>query len=219
MKDQRDPVHSLTGRDNQKYITGCGLSIESKAFPKNVTGWTSEMTCIPCLARVYVIHEPLTPTEMERWMLDNVTFDENTVKFKFKTFAWRFWWNPGHVMVYVFHGEDSKVPFMSLPLNKTDRTREGAIERARQWINDRSFYNAEEVQEYQDKVDNRAKVRKEGSKTVITGMIAQPTTKIPEGYDGPLCKACGKHDEGDFMPHPDDITQSLCMTCLVGGKR
>lgn len=196
-------IHLLTEQKAEIYTAGCGLEQKSKSKPANVTAWSMDLTCPSCITRLFVTHRKVD--DLAKTIdLDN---PEVAKKFHFTGKQFGFRWLIDHPVLYVYETPDEFSPALALPIqNFVDihgraATYPDAQVTAREWI----IHHADNF--------NAPAVKK---KKVIA---SPPKPKVPEGYTGPLCKGCGKHDEGDFMPHPENMLEQLCMTCLVAGKR
>lgn len=209
-----EPVHLVTEVKASVYSSGCGKSFKSKdGMPDNLSGWSSDITCPLCATRLFVVHKRLENLVEMKKSLD---LDDPTVakKFHFSGKKFGFRWLLGGRLVYVYESPEGFSPMMALCMqNFVPDTLErepmytDAQTVAREWIIKHG--------------DNFASTGKSPAKKHRQRIVktAPSKPKIPEGYEGPLCKSCGKHDEGDFMPHPELMLEHLCMTCLVSGKK
>lgn len=205
-------IHLLTEQKAQDFTTGCGRSTRSKDMPPDMTGWSMEVTCPLCVTRLFVAHKRL---ENLVEMTKTIDLDDPTVAKKFhfsgKRFGFR-WLIDGRV-IYVYETPDGFSPMLALPIqnfvpdtHNRDCTYADAQSAARDWII-----------KHEDGFANPTAAHSKHKKAVIKSAPRKP--KMPAGYDGPLCASCGKPDEGDFMPHPENMLAHLCMTCLVAGKK
>lgn len=198
-------IHLLTEQKGTEFLSGCGLGWKDKDKPPDLTGWSMDLTCPLCITRLFVTHRKVTD------LSKTLDLDDPTVAKKFhfsgKRFGFR-WLIDGRV-VYVYSTPDDFSPMLALPIQNfvpdthgRDCTYADAQSAARDWIIG-----------HEDGYSAAQPAKKKAA------LVSPPKPKVPAGYTGPLCKGCGKPDEGDFMPHPENMIEQLCMTCLVAGKR
>lgn len=139
-----------------------------------------------------------------------------------KPYDWKFHFN-GKKWQFVQRGEwlhiywssEHKIPTFAHKLEGDITDQENVANQARTWITDHS---RKDCSAYVDS-KTESTVTKRRRAVNRAAVESRPVRTIPAGYDGPLCARCGKHDEGDFMPHPSDLTKQLCMTCLVAESK
>ena len=190
-------IHLLTERKADIYTSGCGLTARS---PSELTAWSMDLTCPSCITRLFVTHR----------RVDNVTLTldldnpEVAKKFHFSSKPFGFRWLVNKPVLYVYETPEEPSPALALPIQnfvpeikERPATYEDAQVTAREWVTHHEHHFS---------------APKKQKKRVIT---SPPKPKIPEGYDGPLCVKCGKIDEGDFMPNPENMFEQVCMVCLI----
>ena len=197
-------VHLLTGQSSSEYKAGCGIVLKSKdGMPDDFSGWSSDISCPKCATRLFVTHNMTKLID-----IDN---PEVAKKFHFSSKPWGFRWLIDEQLVYVYEQPEAPYAmcafavytFVPECLERTP-TYTDAQTAAREWVikhGDNRVHNAPKK--------HRAAVKK---------AAPPPKPRIPEGYTGALCCVCGKIDEGDFVPNPENMLEEICMTCLISKK-
>lgn len=193
-------VHLLTGQKGTTYKTGCGVDLKSKeAMPDNVSGWSSNISCPPCATRLFVTHN----------MHKTIDLDDPTVAKKFhfsgKPFGFR-WILDGRV-VYIYEDPEGFSAMCCIPISnfvpdtlQRECTYVDAQAAAREWVIKHGDGHIRDAP-------------KQHRKKVIS---SAPRKKAPpEGYTGSLCVKCGKIDEDDLVPNPENMFEEVCMVCLL----
>lgn len=199
-------VHLLTGQSGQEYTSGCGLVYKSKTKPVELSAWSGALTCPLCTTRLFVVHRKITSWE-DLLILCNL--DDTTVAkpFHFGGLRFRFRWLIGKPLIYVYDFPHSIAASGAFGIEYgNEMTYENAQERARR-----------HVQSLIGKFDKEFVLESYKPGTALVRKASQPVQRaIPSG---PHCRLCLKVDEGDLMFDPSDITQQLCMPCLVKTSR
>lgn len=197
-------VHLLINQKDTVYKAGCGVESKVKGpMPDDFSGWSSDITCPKCATRLWVTHS----------MTLILDLDDPTVaqKFHFSSKPWGFRWLRDGALIYIYETPEESSPMCAVPVSKfvpetlnRPPTYEEAQQAAKAWVikhGDNRTHSAPKR--------HRAKVKK---------AAPPPKPRIPEGYTGSLCAKCGKIDEGDFVPNPENMLEEVCMTCLIGSK-
>lgn len=196
-------VHLLTGQSSSEYNTGCGIVLKSKdGMPSDLSGWSSDITCPTCATRLFVTHDMT--------MIVDLDDTERVQKFHFGGKPWKFRWLRNELLIYIYeeHGDHAMcaIPisnFVPECLSRTP-TYEDAQAAAREWVIKHG--------------DNRVHNAPKRHRATVKKAAPPPKPKVPEGYDGALCCKCGKIDDGDFVPNPNNMLEEICMTCLIKQK-
>lgn len=199
-------VHLLTSQKDSSYNSGCGLSEMSKTgMPSDFSGWSSDITCPKCATRLWVTHG----------MTKIIDLDDPAVakKFHFTGKPFGFRWLIGSQLVYIYESPEELSPACAIPISNfvpecLHRPCEysDAQTTAREWVIKHGDGRVVSTSTSKKKPPVRSRARKPAP---------PPKPFVPADYTGELCAKCGKIDEGDFVPNPNNMLEQVCMVCLL----
>lgn len=127
--------------------------------------------------------------------------DFTTVRrFSFPNRRYRFRWPIGFNLVYIYSNEKSPYAMCAIPFEESC-TYENAQATAKLWVLQLESHGY-------DLSGHELQLRKQ--RAIKTAIELKD-----DGYTGPRCIKCHKKDEGDFLPYPGNMTEQICMVCLV----
>lgn len=199
-------VHLLTAQSAQEYTSGCGLGWKSRTMPPDLSAWSGALSCPLCTTRLFVLHRMVTSWEELVKLID---LDDPAVAqvWHFSGMRHRFRWLIGGSLIYVYDWPHSTSASQAFAIETgTPKTYENAQARAKQWV--------------QKQIDLFGKTFVLDSYKPGTTLVNRATAPVQKAIPtGPHCHKCLKVDEGDLLPSSEDMTQLMCMPCLVKASR
>lgn len=189
-------VHLLTSQAAQAFTGGCGYTAHAKQMPEEFSAWQSLITCPLCVARS-ILHKKVGTIEEMTLLIDLDAPEVRRFKFTGKPFRFRFL----HPHIYVYLNEESPYCMLAIPCD--DEYPDGVHAEAKLWILEHEHLHSQD----------RSWQKKGSAVRAAVQQLDDPS------YTGIRCAICKKKDEGDFLPSPNNITEQVCMICLVKMSR